>query len=55
MAKVLSFRNNNAIKGDSENKIRSHENVLNTDGKRKDRFQDPWNTAFISQELHVLG
>lgn len=56
MAKVLSFRDNNAIKGDTENNIRSHGNVLNTD-KRKGATDSRIHgiPAFISQELRVLG
>lgn len=57
MAKVLSFRDNNAIKGDTENNIRSQGNVLNTDGKRKGATDSRIHgiPAFISQELRVLG
>lgn len=57
MANVLPFEDNNAIKGDTEHNIRSHRNVLNTDGKRKGATDSRIHgiPAFISQELHVLG
>lgn len=57
MANVLPFEDNNAIKGDTEHNIKSHGNVLNTDGKRKGATDSRIHgiPAFISQELHVLG
>lgn len=36
MVKVPPLEDNNVIKGDSEHDIRSHRNVLNSEGKREE-------------------